>query len=76
MIGILLLSILLIVGVIRTTRDPDSLIPLIGQTIPMMGVVLLIGNVTQVFPTFPYAGYITVGLGGWLASGSQDSSGY
>jgi hypothetical protein len=32
-----------------------------------LGVGLLIGNVTGVFPTFPFAGFIVMTIGGVIA---------
>ena len=37
--------------------------PLIGIIITIIGIILLIGNVSGWWPTFPYAGFITMALG-------------
>lgn len=37
-----------------------------GGTLAALGMVLLVGNVTGVLPTFSFAGFLLMGLGGWL----------
>lgn len=36
----------------------------VGGLIVVVGALLWIGNVSGKFPTFPYAGYITIAIGG------------
>ena len=38
----------------------------IGFLVIVVGVILIIGNMTGLFPTFPFAGYLTTVLGGLL----------
>jgi hypothetical protein len=67
---------------IRPTAVTEStprgkLMQLAGAAITVLGVLLLIGNVTGLFPTMPFAGFITMLLGGAIygAGGkSQPSS--
>jgi hypothetical protein len=44
----------------------------IGAIILIIGIILLIGNVTGWWPTFPYAGFITMGLGSLIIKISDD----
>lgn len=39
----------------------------IGLVIFVLGILLLLGNVTGLFPTFPFAGFITMAIGGWVS---------
>jgi hypothetical protein len=43
----------------------------IGTLVILVGIGLFIGNVTGVFPTFSYAGFITMGVGGLIFGGSD-----
>ena len=45
---------------------------IIGAIILFIGIILLIGNVSGWWPTFPYAGFITMGLGGLVMKISED----
>jgi hypothetical protein len=38
-----------------------------GGVVSLLGLGLLIGNVTDVFPTFPYAGFLVMAIGGIIA---------
>lgn len=46
---------------------------LLGGIVTVAGVLLLIGNISGFFPTFPYAGFLTMLAGGAISSlgGSQ-----
>lgn len=47
----------------------------VGALIVVVGVALWLGNMTGKFPTFPYAGYITIGIGGAIfAFGKKQSA--
>jgi len=39
----------------------------IGGVIFVVGVLLLIGNMTGYFPTFPFAGFVFMLIGGWVS---------
>ncbi|MFT3880028.1 MAG: hypothetical protein QM703_10265 [Gemmatales bacterium] len=43
----------------------------LGTLIVVVGIGLLIGNISGLFPTFPFAGYLTIGLGGLIASAGR-----
>jgi len=45
---------------------------LIGVIIFVVGVILFIGNVSGWWPTFPYAGFITMAIGGFIARVSNE----
>lgn len=54
----------------RSDRPPSAgavLLAGVGTLIILLGVGLLIGNVTGVFPTFPFAGFIVMTIGGVIA---------
>jgi hypothetical protein len=58
-----------------STRSPLSILLVVqiaGWVAVVLGVGLFIGNRTGVFPTFPLAGFVTIGIGGvvarWAAS--------
>lgn len=44
----------------------------IGAVISIIGFILLIGNVSGWWPTFPYAGFLTMSLGGLVMKISSD----
>jgi hypothetical protein len=44
---------------------------LLGGLIFVVGIGLFIGNVTGVFPTFPFAGFIVMGIGGAIVGAGQ-----
>ena len=44
----------------------------IGVIILIIGIILLIGNVSGGWPTFPYAGFITMALGSLVIKISND----
>ena len=44
----------------------------IGAIILIIGFVLLIGNVSGWWPTFPYAGFIAMAVGSLIAKVSND----
>jgi len=39
---------------------------ILGVLIFIVGIILLFSNVSRLFPTFPFAGYIGIALGGVL----------
>ena len=39
----------------------------LGVLVVLIGFFLMFGNLTGIFPTFPFAGCLTVMLGGWIA---------
>jgi len=45
----------------------SSTFAVIGGVVVVVGVLLLLGNVTGIFPTFPLAGFITICIGGWVS---------
>jgi uncharacterized membrane protein len=49
------------------------LLRFLGILVFVVGIVLFIGNVTGAFPTFPFAGFIVMSIGGliWGASKMQ-----
>jgi hypothetical protein len=36
----------------------------LGALVTIIGVLLILGNVTRLFPTFPFAGFIVTLIGG------------
>jgi hypothetical protein len=44
----------------------------IGALIVIIGFILLVGNVSGWWPTFPYAGFVTMGIGGLVMKLSDD----
>jgi hypothetical protein len=46
---------------------------LIGFIVLLIGFILLIGNVSGWWPTFPLAGFITMGLGALILKLSNDN---
>jgi hypothetical protein len=36
----------------------------LGAIITIIGILLILGNVTRLFPTFPFAGFIVTLIGG------------
>ena len=52
----------------------SGLFQLVGGIVVIAGVGLLIGNMTGFFPTFPFAGFITMTVGGFIAGAGQKSS--
>jgi hypothetical protein len=44
---------------------------LLGGLIFVVGIGLFIGNVTGIFPTFPFAGFIVMGIGGAIFGAGQ-----
>jgi hypothetical protein len=42
-----------------------------GTLILLLGVGLLIGNITGLFPTFPFAGFIVMTVGGVIAGAAR-----
>ena len=54
--------------VLRTLAKP---LVLVGEVITVLGLCLFVGNISGVFRSFPFAAYITIGIGGatsWFAS--------
>ncbi len=49
------------------------MLQLIGVIIFIIGFILLIGNVSGWWPTVPYAGYITMLIGGLIARVGKDN---
>lgn len=47
----------------------------VGALIVVVGVGLWLGNMTGKFPTFPYAGYITIGIGGAIFAFGKKQAG-
>jgi hypothetical protein len=41
---------------------------LVGVSLFLVGTVLCLGNMTGLYPTFPYAGFLTMTIGSALAS--------
>jgi uncharacterized membrane protein YkgB len=50
-----------------TVYKKTSASEVIGILVILVGIVLLIGNLTGLFPTFPYAGFIVMFVGGLIA---------
>jgi hypothetical protein len=53
-------------GQVVYTADEQGRRPglvIIGGAVVALGIVLLLGNITGVFPTFPFAGFITLMIG-------------
>jgi hypothetical protein len=44
---------------------------LLGGIVFFIGIFLFIGNITGLFPTFPFAGFIVMGIGGVLMGASR-----
>jgi len=44
----------------------------IGAVISFIGLILLIGNIYGWWPSFPYAGFLTIGLGGLVMKITND----
>jgi len=44
---------------------------ILGVTVFIAGVVLLLGNLTGLFPTIPFAGFITTALGSFLFAAAR-----
>ena len=42
-----------------------------GTIITIIGVILFIGNITRLLPTFPAAGYLTIVIGGAIAGAGK-----
>lgn len=45
---------------------------LIGMLILLLGFILLIGNVSGWWPTFPFAGFITMAIGSLIIKLTKD----
>lgn len=45
---------------------------LLGLVLIVGGMVLVIGNLSGAFPTFPFAGFLVSGLGSLILSAAQD----
>jgi hypothetical protein len=54
-------------------RSDGGILQLFGLLVFVIGVGLFIGNVTRVFPTFPFAGFLVMTIGGllWRSGGSR-----
>jgi hypothetical protein len=52
------------------SHQQDSVVVL-GSLIIVVGLGLFLGNITGLFPTFPFAGYLTIGLGGLVLSAGR-----
>jgi hypothetical protein len=39
-------------------------VKVIGAIVTIIGILLILGNVTRLFPTFPFAGFIFTLIGG------------
>jgi hypothetical protein len=48
----------------RQPRGGSVALLMFGGLLLVVGIGLLIGNVTGIFPTFPFAGFIVMGIGG------------
>jgi hypothetical protein len=44
----------------------------VGVIFLVVGFILLIGNVTSWWPSFPYAGFITISIGGLILRAADD----
>lgn len=55
-----------------TTYKSKIIKTAIGAIIGIIGFILLVGKVSGWWPTFPYAGFITMGLGGLIMKISED----
>jgi len=44
----------------------------IGAVISFIGLILLIGNISGWWPSFPYAGFLIIGLGGLVMKITND----
>jgi hypothetical protein len=38
----------------------------IGAIVTIIGILLILGNITRLFPTFPFAGFIVTLIGGMI----------
>jgi len=48
------------------TIERDKVVVLIGGSIIVIGVILYLGNISGIFSTFPFAGFIITTLGGLI----------
>jgi hypothetical protein len=48
-----------------------SALSILGTIITIIGVILFIGNITGLLPTFPAAGYLTIIIGGAIAGAGK-----
>lgn len=48
------------------SSESTSAATILGTLILVIGLILLFGNMTGMFPTFPYAGFIGMVLGGLI----------
>jgi membrane-bound ClpP family serine protease len=58
----------------QTTPNPASggVLTVLGSVVFVLGVGLLIGNVTGIFPTLPFAGFVVMTIGGaMVGAGSR-----
>jgi hypothetical protein len=46
---------------------------IIGGLILLVGIILFIGNVSGLFPSYPYAGFITMSLGSIIIKIAKDN---
>lgn len=46
---------------------------IIGVVILLFGIILFVGNVSGWWPSFPYAGFITMSIGLFIAKLSNDN---
>lgn len=49
-----------------TDSGPFGALQALGVLIVIVGFILMVGNMTGIFPTFPFAGFITMFIGGLL----------
>ncbi len=52
-------------------EGPMPILSVIGGAIVAVGGLLWCGNVFGFFPTFPYAGYITIAIGGAIVGAGK-----
>ncbi|MEP7237621.1 MAG: hypothetical protein ABI685_07145 [Ferruginibacter sp.] len=48
------------------------MVTIVGVIFLIVGLILLIGNVSGWWPSFPYAGFITMALGSLIIKASED----
>ncbi len=56
---------------VRPPAAPFNALALVGGLVTVLGIFLMIGNMTGLFPTFPMAGYITIVIGGLIAGAAK-----
>jgi hypothetical protein len=58
----------------KTGNVKATVLQLVGGAVFALGIGLLIGNITGLFRTFPFAGYLTMAVGGAIYGAGQRAS--